>query len=399
MITYENAIACVLREASGPATISVPLEQSQGYILAEDILADRDFPPFDRATKDGIALVAEAAGNGRKVFEIEGIAAAGSAQKYLQNPEHCLEVMTGAVVPEGADAVVMYEDLEIHDGKATLLKPVKKGMNIHKQGSDTREGEVVLKSPLRISPAETGVLASVGKSFVKVFASPKVAVVATGNELVKVDSKPLPHQIRRSNTLTLKALLEKERIQAALYYLNDDKDELKAAIGKLLEENDVLLLSGGVSRGKYDYLPEVFESLGVSRIFHRVAQRPGKPLWFGKHETWNTTVFSFPGNPVSAFSCYHHYFLPWLDVCMGMHGRGVKVRAGEHLSNDSDLTSFKRVRLALESGRLIAYLVKENGSGDLTSLVRTDGFIRLSPGHQAEEGDLVDFTPTRTPAL
>ncbi len=395
MIPFETAFTIVLENTHDFGTVSLKLEDSPGRILAEDIFADRDFPPFDRATRDGIAINAAGLEQGNTSFAIQGIVAAGSTPVPLENETSCVEIMTGAMVPENADTVVMYEHLEIKDKKAVLQKPVQPGQNIHKIGSDQGKGDKVLGKGTKIHAAEIGVLASVGKTGVLVRELPKTAIIATGNELVAPSETPKPHQVRTSNSYTLSAALKKEGIASVLLHFPDDWEHIQEQLGQALQHYDVLLLSGGVSKGKYDFLPEVLEKLGVTKLFHKVQQRPGKPFWFGKHHEANTTVFAFPGNPGSTFASYHVYFLPWLSKSLGITIQPPKVYLEEAFSNEIALTRFIRAFAYLKEGQLYANIIHGNGSGDLTSLTQANGFLVIGPEKEHTIGDLVPFIPTQ----
>ena len=392
MIHYSEALEFVLQHTRSYGTVYVPLKESVGRVLATDIRADRDFPPFDRATKDGITLNYSAIENGRRAFEITGVLPAGTPTAVLNDQESCMEIMTGAVVPYDADTVVMYEHLQMEKGIATLKSIPDKGQNIHYRGSDVKKGEVILKANTLISASTVGVLASVGTSEVPVIKLPRVAVISTGNELVEVEKQPETHQIRRSNTYSLYAALSQEGIQPMMLHLQDDKDIIRQKLAYVVDELDVVMLSGGVSRGKFDFLPEVLEEIGIEKGFHRVMQRPGKPFWFGYHPEKNTVVFSFPGNPVSTFANYHLYFIPWLQKSMGLSSTTATVVLGQEIANPGPLTLFLLVELNWEDARIMATLIKTSGSGDLVSLSKADGLIQLEPKSDGyREGDVVPF--------
>lgn len=396
MITFKEAFQKVLNHPLDLGTEVVSLMDSLNRILVEDIYADRDFPPFDRATKDGIAIQYSTLINDGHTFKIEGEAAAGAVQQVLKDKNNCLEVMTGAVVPENCDTVVMYEHITIEEGKVTINENVVKGQNIHYQGSDEKEGALLLSKGKKITPAEIGVMATVGKAKVKVMGNPKVCTIATGNELVAVSETPKPHQIRKSNMVTIEAALMNSKIDASSLHLLDDKIEIERELEKALQDNDVLLLSGGVSKGKFDFIPEVMESLGVVKVFHRVLQRPGKPFWFGIHPELNTVIFSFPGNPVSTFANYHLYFLPWLQTSWGLPIDNSYIKLSTAITITQPLTRFIQVSTEVKEGIFWATLVVENGSGDLTSLAKADGFICLEPRDEDYEvGEVVPFVKTR----
>lgn len=396
MITFKEAYQKVLENPLDLGTEVVPLLKSLNRILAVDISADRDFPPFDRATKDGIALNHSELVHTGHAFKIEGEAAAGVTQQILRNSDNCIEVMTGAVVPENSDTVIMYEHLTIANGKVTLNEKVTKGQNIHYQGSDKKKGTSILMTGTRITPAEIGVLASVGNAEVAVKGNPKICTIATGSELVDVDAFPEPHQIRKSNTLTLQAALSATAIEATSLHIVDDKEIIYRELENALYKNDVLLLSGGVSKGKFDFIPEMMEALGVENVFHRVAQRPGKPFWFGIHKELKTVVFSFPGNPVSTFANYHVYFLPWLYTSWDIPFDDYTLKLSIDLLIEPPLTRFIQVKTSWREGSLWAAPIHENGSGDLTSLAKADGFICLEPRNEIySKGELVHFVRTR----
>tara|TARA_R110002050_G_scaffold118625_1_gene236090 strand:+ start:14112 stop:15302 length:1191 start_codon:yes stop_codon:yes gene_type:complete len=396
MITFEEAYRRVMLNTTDFGTEPVSLLQSTGRILAESVYADRDFPPFNRSTKDGIAINFDSFDKGIPYFEIEGIVSAGMPQQKLQTSEKCLEIMTGAVLPINTDTIIMYEDIQIIDGIATIKSLPNKGQNIHRRGEDKKQGAVLIEKGIRISPADIGVLASVGKENVLVKKMPRVCVISTGDELVSVSDIPLPHQIRTSNVLSLQAALRTENITAMHLHLADDKVSIEQKLAIALQEHDVLLLSGGVSKGKFDFIPEIMEELGVDKIFHKVLQRPGKPFWFGRQEQLRTVVFSFPGNPVSTFANYHIYFIPWLYNSLGVENESEFVILDEDIPNTTSLTLFIPIKTRWEKGTLLANKIVNNGSGDLTSLSNSDGFICLPPQEiPYYRGLLVPFIPSK----
>jgi molybdopterin molybdotransferase len=351
---------------------------------------------------DGIAINYSFFKNGQRAFKIEGIQAAGSAQISMQNSENCIEVMTGAVLPNNCDTVIRYEDVSIENGIATItIDEINEAQNVHFKGKDGNKGDVLIKENKIISAAEIGVLATVGKATVKVAKQPKVMIVSTGDELVGVDEVPLEHQIRRSNVFTLVSLLERLNIPSETAHITDDKPILKSKIEAYLQEYDVLLFSGAVSKGKYDFLPEVLDELGVKKGFHKVAQRPGKPFWFGhsassilsehndnKTEKFNnkkqTVVFAFPGNPISTFVNCLAYFCPWYYKSVGLALEEETAILGSDISFKPNLVYFLQVKLESKKGDLIAFPIAGNGSGDLASLVKADAFIQLP-------NDKIDF--------
>lgn len=386
MISVKEATSQILDHHAHFGTEVLPLRESYGRVLAEDLLADRDFPPLTRVAMDGIAIAFEAFERGRRTFPIEDVLPAGAPQKALASPENCLEVMTGAILPTGADTVIRYEDLEIDGRQATIrTENVWKGQNAHPRGKDRSQGDRIVPAGRVLGPGEIGVAATVGKNRLKVRRLPNVLVVYTGDELVAIDKAPLPHQIRVSNAFTIDALLADWNIHAELLHLNDTRENIHARLRDSLEEYDLILLSGGISKGKFDFVPSVLEELGVQRKFHKVQQRPGKPFWFGYTE--HTTVFAFPGNPVSAFMCACRYLVPWLRQNLGLMAFENEFSLlSEAFYNKAPLTYFLPVRLqSAPDGRLLATPQLGHGSGDLANLSDADGFLELPPGPKTIE--------------
>lgn len=376
MISVEEAKNIILNATQNFGVEEIPFIKSVGRILKEDIVADRDFPPFNRVSMDGIAIDFNVFQNGQRAFKIQAIQPAGSPQITLQNKENCLEVMTGAVLPNNTNVVIRYEDVVIKNGVASIqVNEVKELQNIHQKGKDRKSGDVLINKNKIISAAEIGVLATVGKSNIKVAKLPKVIIISTGDELVKVTANPLPHQIRRSNVFTLVSLLERLNISSETEHITDDKPILKQKIVNYLKQFDVLLFSGAVSKGKFDFLPEIFTELGVEKLFHKVTQRPGKPFWFGQTE--NCKIFAFPGNPNSTFVNCLAYFYPWYYKSVGVEVQEETAILKEDVTFKPNLTYFLQVQLSDKFGHLLATPIQGNGSGDLASLVNADAFIQL----------------------
>lgn len=365
-------------------TETLPLEQCDGRVLRQDIRADRDFPPFTRVTMDGIAIQWTAYESGRRAFPIAGIQAAGSPQIALENGNHCLEVMTGAMLPQNADTIIRYEDVELRGGQAHLLPgaKVKAGQNAHGQGIDRQSGELIVKPGAVLSPAEIGVAATVGLPKLEVARMPKAVIVSTGDELVPVEATPAPYQIRTSNAHTIQMALSRWGIAAGRLHLDDELEATKAALADCIKAYDVILLSGGVSKGKYDYVPAALEALGAQKHFHKVKQRPGKPFWFGEVEG-QCTIFALPGNPVSSFMCAQRYVRPWLRASLGLEPMGYAYAVlGQNFHFKPDLTYFLQVsaQYNTDTGQLMAQPVKGKGSGDLANLTDTNAFLELPRG-------------------
>jgi molybdopterin molybdotransferase len=367
----------------------VPFTSARGRVLREPVLADRDFPPYNRVTMDGIALDYETYAKGQTVFGVEDLQAAGMPRMQLSNTANCMEVMTGAILPEMTDTVIPYEHLSAteHEGfkRFTIHAAVEQGQNIHSQGADAMAGQLLIPAGTLLSPAEIGVLASVGKTMVQVSRLPKVAIIATGDELIPVDGIPDAHQIRTSNSYGLASALLELGITATCYHVNDNEAAIAALFSSLMDA-DVWICTGAVSAGKYDYLPQVLEKLGMLMIFHKVQQKPGKPFLFGQFGTTDTehetgpVVFALPGNPVSGFMCCYRYILPWLRASLQYEAPPVPYAVlGTDVSFNAPLTYFLPVRLhPVAGGQFIALPPPYHGSGDLAALLQADGFLELA---------------------
>jgi molybdopterin molybdotransferase len=379
MTTVEGAEKLVLAQTRDYGTQSLPFEQALGYVLAEDLKADRDLPPFNRVTMDGIAMKYDAIENGIHIFRIKATQAAGDEPVQINEEDECIEIMTGAVLPASVDTVIRYEDVEVIAGSASLhTRDIKKGQNLHLQGVDKKQNDVIATWGQLVSPAIISVAASVGKTHLLVKSMPRVVVISSGDELVDVHETPLPYQIRKSNSYTVKAVLKQHGINADILHIPDEPTITTEKIQYCLQNYDVLLLSGGISMGKFDYVPQALEESMVEKLFHKVAQRPGKPFWFGRHNN-NALVFAFPGNPVATFMCLHRYFLTWLNATLGLPAKAATYAIlGKDFTFQPALQYYLQVKLiSNEQGQLIAMPVEGNGSGDFANLADTEAFLEL----------------------
>ena len=397
MISVQQAESIIFDHKITLNTEGVSLMQSQGRVLAEDLVADRDFPPFDRVTMDGIAIRFEDFKNGQTHFKIEGIQAAGMPQLIRPNYPSpiihypCMEVMTGAMLPIGCDTVIRYEDLKIENEIAEILiQSIDFQQNIHKKGVDRKAQDALVLRGSLITAAEIATAATVGKTQVQVVRLPKTAIISTGDELVDVFEKPLPYQIRRSNVFAIQAMLSELKIEPTLFHFNDDETVITEGLNKILNEYELVILSGAVSEGKFDFVPKILHNLGVEKLFHKVAQRPGKPFWFGvKQGNENhsqTMVFALPGNPVSTFLCAYRYVLPYVKSCLGLNKISKEYAVlSENIVFKPDLTYFLQVKLQNTEGVLWAIAIAGGGSGDLANLNNADGFLELPRGRDLFE--------------
>jgi len=370
----------------------VALSKAIGKVLQENIYTDRDLPPYNRVAMDGIAINYASFEKGNRHFKIEGTGAAGAQQLTLNAGNNCIEIMTGAVLPAQTDTVIRYEDVVIENGIAKVtIETCVKAQNIHPQGKDHQKGKILINKGTLLCAAEIGIVASVGKPELQVAVPPQIAIISTGNELVDVDEQPMPYQIRSSNVYQIQAQIKQWGIPSDRLHIPDELPIIKQQLASAIDQYDVLLLSGGVSKGKFDYLPQALNDLGVEKAFHKISQRPGKPFWFGTNA--NTTVFAFPGNPVSTFTCLIRYFKIWLDAYLGVCVKTKTNQAKsypllEDVHFKPDLTYFLPVKLiANANGATTAKPSKGNGSGDFANLANVDGFLELPKGDNLYKKD------------
>lgn len=403
MISTLEADKCILSTRIKLKTEQIPFQKSAGRILSEPVRTDRDLPPFHRVTMDGVAVAFEGF-NRDKPFFLEKTVRAGEPQTTLSSPNHGVEIMTGSMLPIGADTIIRYEDIMI-DGRIAYCKKeavIQKGQNVHLQGSDLVKGDVVVTAPTIVQSAMLGAFASVGKTHVTVYAQPRVLIISTGDEIIPVEKQPLPHQIRSSNSYAIEAALLPWTQQIEHLHLPDDDVLIDKILKKKITLFDCIILSGGVSAGKFDHIPIALGRLGVQTLFHKVTQKPGKPFWFGrKTDATNKVlqvVFALPGNPASTFLCVHRYVIPWFRQNYQLENKAEWAILKEEISSTIPLTHFVQVHLEYNSSthQLEATPIYGNGSGDLVSLVQIDGFVELAADQNIfTKGTAVRFWRTR----
>lgn len=366
----------------------VPFDSANRRVLGEPLIADRDLPPFDRVTMDGIAIQWQSYVNGQRTFRIESTQTAGEIQQTLTDSNACIEVMTGTSLPFNTNLVIKYEDLEIKEGVAHLINTVNEGQNIHYRGEDRVAGKPIVQPNVLLGAPEIAIAASIGATQIGVKKLPSVVIITSGDELVAVEQTPLPHQIRSSNVHCIAALLKEYKITVDFIHIPDDLSTTQQTIQSALSQYDVLILCGGVSQGKKDFIPKALQAEGVEKKFHKLSQQPGKPFWFGRKG--NNVVFALPGNPVSSFMCARRYFIPWLRKSLGLSPMDNMYAAlSENYIYTSPLTYFLQVQLFQEEATLMARPITGHGSGDFANLVHTQGFLEL-PKEQNEfhKGDV-----------
>jgi molybdopterin molybdotransferase len=363
---------------------SLPVGQCAGAVLRENIYAERDHPPFNRVAMDGVALASSAAAAGRRRFKVQATQAAGEPAVALSSSENCIEVMTGAVLPDGCDTVIPVERLRNFDGYIEIEEAfgIVAWGNVHRRASDRTQGALLLSAGSVLHAPEIAVAASAGMARVRVSSQPAIVVVSTGNELVEPGEPIAPYQIRRSNAYAVAAALRQRGFQrVADDHLPDDEVLLRQQLRLHLNTHEVLVLSGGVSMGKFDLVPKVLEEIGVRCVLHGIAQRPGRPMWFGT-STQGRAVFALPGNPVSTLVCLVRYVVPALYAAMGVPaGTCERIALAAPISWQPRMTGFVPVRVSHDEwARPWATPCYTNGSGDFAALALTDGFTELPPG-------------------
>ncbi|MGH9782315.1 MAG: molybdopterin molybdotransferase MoeA, partial [Candidatus Acidiferrales bacterium] len=372
---------------------------SLGRILAQEIVADRDYPPFDRAARDGFAVRAADCRESGAKFHVIGEIAAGGAFAGTVGAGECVQIMTGAAAPRGADAVVMVEHTRAgtQENEVTIERTAEAGMNIVPRGTESRTGDVLLREKTRIGYAEVAIAGQVGRTELDVFRKPRVAILSTGDEVVAVDAKPGAFEIRNSNGVSLEAQAELAGAEAVLLgNARDRADELRKMIERGLE-GDAVVLSGGVSMGKYDLVEEVLRGLGAEFFFDSVAIRPGRPAVFGICR--GKPVFGLPGNPVSTMVTFELLAVPAIDILSGGEGRPLpllKAKLAKSVELKAVLTHFLPAVLDWASGEAAVRGLPWQGSGDIATLARGNCFLVV---HQSKlklaAGEWVDVLPRR----
>ncbi len=381
MLTTAEARAAIFESLTALDTERVALDAAIGRVLRQSVTAERDQPPFDRVMMDGIAIRYADFAAGERRFPIAATQHAGDTTIDL-DAGNAIEIMTGAMLPPGGDCIIPVERIEVADGAATIEAGYEASQKqfIHPQGSDHKQGTELLAGGARIAAADIAVIASAGLPQVEVSRMPAIRVLSTGNELVPAGKPVEPHQIRLSNGPAVVALLEQHGYADTVHdHLRDDRREMEKRIAAHLDAADVLVLSGGVSMGKADFVPQVLKDLGVDVVFHRISQRPGKPMWFGVGHN-GKAVFALPGNPVSTLVCCRQYVVPALAHASGAAPiRPDFAALAQDVVFEPSLTCFMPVRLVSNAaGTVLALPVKTNTSGDFAALSGTDGYVELA---------------------
>jgi molybdopterin molybdotransferase len=383
------------RLVSTPSSETVDLEQASGRVLSAPVRADRDYPPFNRSARDGFAVIAADVANPPACLRLIGQTRAGEPSRFRLQPGETVEIMTGAPGPEGADAVVMVE-YSTRDGDfVRLQQTVSSGRNLIFQGSEAPAGSLLLEAGTALDYRQIAVLASVGQSRVPVYRKPRVAILSTGDEVVPIEATPEPFQIRNSNACSLAAQVRRRGGEPIVLPIAPDEARHTRELIEQGLRSDLLLLSGGVSMGKYDVVEQVLRELGAEFFFTQVAIQPGKPLVFGR--VGSTPVFGLPGNPISTMVTFEVFARIALDRLAGRPESPlpfVQARLGSDFQHKPVLTRFLPAVLAGDHSEATVNPVKWQGSGDLVAAAQANCYLVAAAGRASwKAGEWISILP------
>lgn len=394
MLHFQEARQLIIQHAREYGTEQMPLTRANGRVLARDVVADRDYPPFHRSAMDGFACRIEDFEN-HDFLTLSKEIQAGDADTGSLEPGRAAKIFTGAALPEGANAVIRKEDA--HFEKHKLFKPEKplsNFENVARKGEDVQQEASLLQKGNPVSMANMTALATVGSYELEVQQLPKVGIIQTGNEIVSINKTPGTHQIRSSHEWVISAFLNQYNIEPfQIWHVFDQYEDMNDVIQKALESADIILITGGVSAGDYDMVPEVLQNNRVEQVFHKVQIKPGKPLWFGHHPE-EKVVFGFPGNPLSTQISCKLFLEPYLRAAFSMKPlEPVYLPLMGERNKKNDLDHFFPANLYNDaSGQTNIQEKLNNGSGDITACINTEGFA-WHPGNKQtlDNGEKVGF--------
>lgn len=383
MISYCEAKKLTLELAKTLSVVDLPILEALDHVFSEDIISEVNIPPFNNSAMDGYAVrwsdISTTTLENPTVLEMIGEVPAGGLFHGKVLGGQAVAIFTGAPIPEGADTVVQIELTKKEDNRVLIFKSVENGANIRLAGEDVKAGDTVFTAGTRITPGVVGVLASIGRSRIRVYRKPVVGVISTGSELLEID-EPYEHgKIRNSNTYLLRALLKELPVQTFNFgFIEDDPEIVKRAFEKALSTVDVLITTGGVSVGEYDPVKRVLEEMGAELIFWKVAQKPGKPM--ALYRWHDRVIFGLPGNPAAVHICFLEYVRPFILKSLGYKNfepATVKARIEGGHRKKSGRLNFIRVFLAEKEGRLVATKTGAQGSGVLSTSARANALALI----------------------
>lgn len=400
MIDPDRAFELVSNHVHPLDAKQIPLENALGYCLAEDIRADRDMPPADRAAMDGYAVRAQDLTAPACTLRIIGEVFAGSPSRPHIKPGTCVRIFTGANIPPGTDTVVMVEQAEERDGTVSFHTHAKRGANIFRQGEDAGAGEVLLSRGTILNAPQIGVCAAVGQAKVLVHRKPRIQVLCTGKELRSVRQSVLPHQMRNSNGPAICASLQTWGCSAVQFsVVSDDLNKLVSKLNLTIKSCDILILTGGVSVGKYDFVREAVERIGAEIRFHGVRMKPGKPCLYATYPE-NRHLFGLPGNPLSAMTGFHEFVLPALRKSAGLPAEQCRpvfyARLSQSVDAKGDRVRFILGQLQWKKSGLVVEPIVSQSSADLVAGGQADGVAIVPPRtRKVPSGTIVQFRAWR----
>lgn len=383
MVSIEEALGIINSQQVETSSIEIALEEALGFYLAMQIIAPFDIPSFDNSAMDGYALC------GIEIaYKIVGEVAAGDTSQHELKHGEAMRIFTGGKIPENTTSVIMQEKTEVKETTLYIDEAVMVGKNIRLRGSELSKGQEVFHAGHEITPATIGLLASIGKNSVKVYQKPKVAIITTGNELIPPGEKLHEGQIYESNSYALTAALRRHGFSCQeKKQIPDNFEATKAGIASTLEKADILILSGGISVGDYDFVKQALVENGVKELFYKVFQKPGKPIFFGRKE--NKFVFALPGNPASSLTCFYIYVLPLLHKLSGASNTGLlklKVPIAHDYKMNSDRPVFLKALVANEKVNIL----DGQSSSMIHSLAMGNALAFLTGPQTFRKNDVVD---------
>ncbi len=383
MIEIEEALALILSNKTVLDATTVDLIESVGFILAEDIHSPIHLPPFSQSAMDGYAICGK-----QNHFDIKGIIKAGDTSSYSLNNGECYRIFTGAKVPENTTAIAKQEIVNSTEKQITLQEQVKQGTSIRLLGEELQKGELAIRKGTKINPAAIGLLAGLGLEKVKVFQKPKISIIVTGDELIKPGNDLPSGKIFESNSFTLQSAVKSSGFDATIQHVADDFESTKSVIDSAIKNNDIVILSGGISVGDYDFVGKAVEELNVEKVFYKINQKPGKPMYHGLKD--GAKVFALPGNPAAALTCFYFYVLPAIQVMSGVTTEGLQKTTAK--LNESFLKKGDRsflLKAQIIDGQVAIH--KGQSSAMLSSFVNANCFLYLKKGNKSyQKNDVVE---------
>lgn len=396
MISIHEATKIIQDHLPRKESTSVKLQDALGLVSAEDILAPEPSPRYSNSAMDGFAVqwgdVQSTSSTNPALLKIVGESQAGIPFQGAIKPGEAIRISTGAMMAEGADTIVPIEEVEVSGTSVTILKVRKKGQNLRYEGEEFKTGDLLIPQGMEIQPPQIALLASVGIAKLDVYTNPQVAIIVTGTELVSFDQPAKPWQIRDSNGIMLSGVIQQSGGNVkSIDKVPDSLEQTIDLLERIVEESNMVILSGGVSVGPHDHIKEAVQKIGFETLFWRVKIKPGKPLLFAKKS--DTLLFGLPGNPVSAFMCYSYFIHPVIQQLCGKTKKTpmIKTELAEPIHNTLDRAHLMRIQIIRNStGQALAYPLEKQGSHMISTIVNANGFVLVDVGESLDRGEFVE---------